>query len=53
MFPFSVDVGDVPAGIQRINPHSEAWMLADRPVAIEWDASLINYTQINIDILGE
>ncbi|XP_041471024.1 sushi domain-containing protein 2-like [Lytechinus variegatus] len=55
-FPYTgvfdiVDIGDVPAGIKRINPHSESWMLADRKVAIEWDPSLINYTQINIDLL--
>ncbi|XP_071503248.1 sushi domain-containing protein 2-like [Diadema antillarum] len=46
-----VDIGDVPPTIKRISPDSESWLFADRPVAIEWDPSLINYTMINIDIL--
>ncbi|XP_022099265.1 sushi domain-containing protein 2-like [Acanthaster planci] len=47
-----VKIGDTPQRVTRINPDSEAWLRADRPVTIEWDPRLINFTQVRIDVLA-
>ena len=47
-----VKIGDTPQRVTRVNPDSESWLRGDRPVTIEWDPKLINFTQVRIDILA-
>ncbi|XP_038064903.1 protein mesh-like [Patiria miniata] len=47
-----VKIGDGPQLVNRVNPDSESWLRADRPVTIEWDPKLINFTQVRIDVLA-
>ncbi|XP_030855388.1 sushi domain-containing protein 2-like [Strongylocentrotus purpuratus] len=47
-----VKIGDTPQRVTRVNPDSEAWLRADRPVTIEWNPKLINFTQVRIDVLA-
>ena len=45
-------IRDVPPKVTQVDPSSEAWLRADRPVEIEWDPQLINATQVRIDVLA-
>lgn len=47
-----VNIDSVPPRTTRLNPDSDSWLTADLPLVIEWDSSLINNTEIRVDILA-
>ncbi|XP_071842234.1 sushi domain-containing protein 2-like isoform X2 [Apostichopus japonicus] len=47
-----VNIDSVPPRTTRLNPDSDSWLKADLPLVIEWDSSLINNTEIRVDILA-